>query len=608
MLSHLRAGNRRTKAIWLILTIATVFTFIIGFSFFGSMGGDSNLAARQSGSYGSINGHKVDAEMWRNALTGAVARYRQQYGSDPADRDQKAVEQQAWRGLVNEQLFSQQAAKAGIKVTDNDIVVGMRTSPPQALYTADAFQTNGKFDPQKYMQALSNPGIDWSPFEQEMRRELPVRKLQERLLSSLKLSEGELHQDWLDRFQRLNATVVFVPPAAPDTSGGKATDAQLQAVYDKYRTRLATPARTQVEYLTVPVQYSPSEISDAEGRAKALYDRAASGEDWNALVRDNTEGTNAETGGVIDRFVQPDEMGPLAAQIRAAKPGAILEPFREAGSIMIFKVLDPARDSVARNAPPGAVKLAQLTVKLRPSSESVREQFDAMRNLAKRAEQVGLAKAATEKGYATQKSPMFDENNLPPQLAIVPDAADWALGARQGAVSPVFSSGDAFVVEQVSIQHAAGPPTRAELGDQLQQLYDVDRRVEAAKPKADEVAKAVAAGQSLEQAASSAGLTAMPVAFTRANPDPRLNPSPELQGALWAAKDGQVVGPFRSLGGWYFGRKDGEVTPPDSLYNDQTKGQITTDILQKRQRSFFENWLSMLRSEAKITDTRRAFD
>lgn len=605
MLSHLRAGSKRTKIIWLIVTVATVFTFVIGFSFFGSMGSDSSLAARQSGAYGEINGHKVTAEMWQGSLSSAIAAYRQQYGVEPTDRDLKSVQQRAWRTLVNEQLFATEAKRAGIKVSDNDVVVGMRTNPPSALYTAEAFLTDGKFDPQKYTQALANPKIDWTPFEEQLRRELPVRRLQERLMSSLKLSEGELREAFRDRYDRMSATILQVPPA--DTGSAGNSEAELQKVYEKYRMRLATPARTQLELLVIPVQYSPAEIQDATDRAKAIYDRAVAGEDWAMLARDNSEGANAANGGVIDRFLQPAELGPVGARVAALPPGGILAPFRESGQVIIFKVLDPARDSVARNAPAGAVKLAQIMLRVRPSSESLRQQYETARKIAQRAGQVGLSKAATEKGLSTEKTPSFDQNNLPPQLYVAPDAADWGLSAKKGAVSPVFSTGDVLLVAEVAIQHAPGPPTREEIGDQLKQIADADRRVEMSKPRADAIAKAIRSGQTLEQAAQGAGLAAMPVQFTRQNPDPRLMVAPEVQGALWAAKPGQVVGPFHSLGGWYFGRLENVAVAPDSLFNDQLKGQLTTEILTRRQRTFFDGFIGQLREKAKIVDNRRAF-
>jgi parvulin-like peptidyl-prolyl isomerase len=604
MLGYLRTGSKRTKAIWLIVTVATVFTFLIGFSFFGSMGSDSSRA-RQSGVYGEINGDKVTREMWQGALASAIQGYRQQYDADPVDRDLKSVEQRAWRTLVNERLFSQEASKAGIKVTDADVVVGMRTTPPQVLYTVDAFQTNGKFDPSKYQAALANPNQDWSPFEEQLRQELPVRRLQERLMSSLKLSEAELRESFRDRFERMTATVLQVPPA--DTGSSAGTPAELKAIYEKYRSRMSSPARTQLELLSIPMQYSADEVKDATDRAQGLYDRAIRGEDWNALALDNSEGPNAAKGGVVDRFISPSELGPVGETIAAHKPGDILLPFREGGQVIMFRILDPARDSVARNAPAGTVKLGQIVIKIRPSSDALRKQFTDAQQIAKRAKQVGLSKAATEKGLATEKTQLFDQNNLPPQLYVAPDAAEWGLNAKKGEVSPVYNTGDAFLIAQVALQHAAGPPTQEEVQDQLKQIADVDRRVELSKPRADQVAQALKAGQTLEQAAQAAGLATMPVQLTRAQPDPRLFVSPEFQGALWGAKPGQVVGPVRSAGGWYFGRVENVASPPDSLFNDQMKGQITTEILTRRQRAFFDGYLTMLRQRSKVVDARSAF-
>jgi parvulin-like peptidyl-prolyl isomerase len=273
----------------------------------------------------------------------------------------------------------------------------------------------------------------------------------------------------------------------------------------------------------------------------------------------------------------------------------------------MFKILDPARDSVARNAPAGTVKLAQIMTRIRPSTDDVRTQYENAKKVAQRAGQVGLAKAATEKGLSTEKTQVFDQNNLPPQLYVAPDAADWGLGHKQGEVSPVFSTGESYIIAQVALQHAAGPPTKAEVGDQLKQIADVEHRVEASRPRADQVEQALKSGRTLEQAAQAAGLSTMPVQMTRQQADPRLMPAPELQGALWAAKPGQVVGPIRSPGGWFFGRVENVVAAPDTMFNDQVKGQLTTEILTRRQRAFFEGYLTMLRGRSKIVDTRQAF-
>ena len=602
MLDSLRSGKKRVKAIWWVLAILTIFTFLIGFNFFPGLGRDSTMSTRATGGIGNVGGEKITPQEYALALEESRATFRQRFNSDPVDRDAKQVEQQAWRQLVNQRLMAKVAKSAGLKATDNEVIVGMQTNPPAAIFTAQAFQTNGKFDPAKYQQAMRNPNIDWSPFEAAMRAQLPVRKLQERLMASLKLSDSELRETFHDRYDRLTATIVQVPPA--DTGSSAGTDADLQKVYDRYKARMATGAKTQLEVLAIPFQYSADEVKTAMDLAQSLFQRASKGEDFATLARDYSEGPNAQHGGVLDRFMNPMELGPVGASIMAHKPGEIVAPYREAGSVAVFKILDPKVDSLARGGQPGQVKLAQIMIKLHPSTDGMRDQFQAALKLQKRAKDVGLAKAATEKGLTTQKTPFFDLDNVPPALYSTPEAADWGVAGKKGDVSPVFQGPEEFLIATVATQHLSGPPTREEVQEQLKQMADIEHRVERSKTRADQIAAALKSGAKLEDAAKAAGLTAFTVSLTRQQPDPRVFAATELQGALWTAKPGQVIGPVRAPGAWYFGRVETVAAAPDTMFNDQLKGQLTTDILTRRQRTFFDGYLTKLRSDAKIVDAR----
>ena len=603
MLDQLRSGNKRIKAIWLALIILTVGSFVGGFIFMAGVGSDSGRSAQMSGALGSVNGEKITQAMYRMSLEEARLNFRQRYSSDPVDRDLKSVEQQAWRSVVDMRLLLQEAKKAGITVTDNDVLNAMRTNPPRSVLIDGNFMTNGSFDPQKYQQMLANPNYPWGEHEKYVRDELVVRKLQERLLSSLKLSQGELEQAFRDRSERMAAMIVQVPPA--DTGSSSGTDAELQRVFDKYKSRMATTARTQLEYLSVPKTFGAPEVKDAMDMATSLVERVRKGEDFNQLAKDYSEGPNSNRGGVIDRAFTPAELGPVIGQgVAANAPGAVLTPYQENGRVMIFKILDPAADTSARNLQPGQIKLAQIVIKVRPATDAVQKQYDDLKKLRDRAKSVGLAKAATEKGMSTQKSPYFDASNTPPQLFATPEAADWGLLHKKGEVSPLFEGEDQFVVVQVASQHAAGAPTRAEVSEELKQIADLEKRIDLAKPKADQIAAALKSGTPLEAAAMAAQLAPMPTQMTRRQPDPRISGAPEFQGALWAAKPGQVVGPIRTTGGWFFGRVEGVQTAPDSLYNDAVKGQLTTEILTSRQRTFFEGYLMRLRAAADIADVR----
>jgi len=606
MLGYLRSGNKHTKLIWWILIVITVFTFLIGFSFFGGMG-DPGQRTRSAGNVGSVNGDPISLSDWQMALAEQSMQYRQRYGSNPADQDLKAVERDAWRTIVNERMIAQEARRAGLKATDSEVLLGMRTNPPSMLLAQPAFQTDGKFDANKYLGALANPqaGDIWAPYEAIVREGVPVRKLQERLLSSIKLSQPELKQAFRDRFDRVTGAALLVPAA--DTGRSSGTEEELKKVYEMYKTRMASGARTQLEVLAVPVVYSEDETKAAMDMAQSLYDRALRGEDFGQLARDYSEGPNAERGGLIDRWLTPAEMGGmLSAAVGSKKPGSLVEPLREGGRVLVFKIMDPASDTSANRTPPspGAVKLSQIMVRVRPSSEGLNKQYRDVQAIAARARAVGLSKAATEKGLSTFKTSFYDASNNPTQLVAVPAAAEWGLSAKKGEVSQVFEGGDAFVVAQVVMQHPAGPPSRDEVGEQLAMIADAEHRVDMAQPRADSVAAAIRAGRSLEDAARAAGLATTRIEMSRQQPDPRLAGSPEMIGMLLGAPVGKVLGPVRTSQGWLFARKDGEVAPADSLLNDTLRGQLTTEILGNRQRRFFDGYLTKLRSRSSIEDAR----
>ena len=54
-------------------------------------------------------------------------------------------------------------------VGDEEVLFQMKNNPPPFLQNSDAFQSFGRFDLEKYLDAVLNPGqIDWKPIEDFM--------------------------------------------------------------------------------------------------------------------------------------------------------------------------------------------------------------------------------------------------------------------------------------------------------------------------------------------------------------------------------------------------------------------------------------------------------
>jgi len=601
MLKYLRMGNKRTKMLWWILIVVTVVTFLGGFVFLVGVGLDTSLGARSRGDMGTVNGTAITRAQFANAVGEQRQAFLQQTGSDPDAEEARVLEAQAWRGLVTRQLVNAEARRLRLDASDREVVLSLQSSPPPALLQAPAFQTDGKFDPQKYVAALRDPGNNWGPFEEMAREQLPLRKLEERLRASLKLSEPELRVAYKYRFDRVGVTVLQIG-ASQQPNVPAPTEAEVERAYRKYRGRFASGPRTQLEVLQIPIRFTEEEVRTAREQAQGLADRVRRGEDFTTLVRDYSEGPGAGRGGEINRVFQPSEFGPaMEAKMAALQPGQISEPFQEGPYWLVLKVLSRIPDPIS--AIPN-LRVAQLAIRIRASDASLSEQLEKARKIRDRAARVGLGKAAAENGLATGRTGFYDYTSPPPELVATPEAAEWGLSAKQGAVSHVIQGLQEILIASVAAQRPAGTPSKEEIAEQLRQIAQQETRVGLAKAAAQQARQAIAAGARFEDAAKAAGgITFTVESMSRAQPDPRLAPIPEVVGAAFAAPPGRAVGPIETLAGWYFLRVNHHV-PADTAAFEQQKAAITQDIMGRRQQTFFANWIAELRSKAKVQDFR----
>ena len=604
MLRFLRGATHHTKTIWWVLIFLTVSSFVLGFVFLLGSGLGSGRGDRRAGIIGSVNGQRIMAEEYQAAINNQREFYKKQYGVEPVDHDEAMVAAQAWRNLLDDKLMRQEAKKAGIPVHDKEIVVTLENTPPNDVIALQAFQTDGKFDPAKYRQALQDVSGRLEPFwvqvEDKLRGELPIRKLQEGLMSSIKLTQPELLNLFHDRYDKANVTIVQVP-AAPDSTIAAPTEADIDRAYQQHKGRFMSDARVQLEVLTQPKPIGDEEKRVAHELAQSLVNRARGGEDFAALARDYSEEPNAAKGGVVDRWLQSSELGPEGPKIAALNVGQVSDPFQDGNRFIVVKVMEKTPP-----APPAgpALKIAQLVVKIRPKDEAVQEQYAQLKKLRDRASRIGLGRAAAERGLPTQRTEWFDMNGSPQSIFDIPEARDWGLTAKLNEVSQVYAGADAMGIVQVAAKRPAGPPSREEITDPLRQLARLDARVTKSKPVADAIASAIAGGAALEAAAKSAGLTASKIeGLTRDRPDPRLGGAPEFVGALFREPTGKVVGPVRGVNGWYFGRVDG-FTPADTSQFMAMRTNLTTEVLQRRQQNFLIGYLSTVRNKAKVDDQR----
>ena len=102
---------------------------------------------------------------------------------DEAGRNQKREE--TVRDLVQSVVFKREIEQYGIKTPDAQVAISLTQVP--------AFQTNGRFDPQRYMQILqSQLRVTPQEFEDEQRLSVGFYKLRWMIQSVIKVTDNEM--------------------------------------------------------------------------------------------------------------------------------------------------------------------------------------------------------------------------------------------------------------------------------------------------------------------------------------------------------------------------------------------------------------------------------
>lgn len=178
---------------WLRKHRYTIFLVTIGGFVIGSFMGFGSYFFSQSpyDAALTVNGEKISYKRYQ-------ARFRQYLqnrrdSKQPlTEEDIKNLRREVLQDLVRETVFCQEADKFGLEVTDNELAATLQNVP--------AFQRDGRFDPNLYLQVVQGIlRVTPDEFEEDRRREVKIQKLQNLLASSVHVSPLEFQWEYQKR-------------------------------------------------------------------------------------------------------------------------------------------------------------------------------------------------------------------------------------------------------------------------------------------------------------------------------------------------------------------------------------------------------------------------
>lgn len=471
MLQDFRESMKGT-AFFIVILIIVPFAFVgIDSIFSNSPASDAEL---------EVDGHSISRLVVDRALAIHKQRLLQQLGDiDPALLDDEML-----RGPVKQRLIKEKAAELMALATNMGVSPATIAS---LLQTVDVYQTEGRFDRDKYEFAIRQMGYTPREHHSYMSNGLLLSQFASGVVDTGFVTEADLELAARIFEQRRNYYYLTVP-IAPLVANLTVEEARVKAYYEEHKEEFRTEERLEIDYIQLSTSNLLDQVDVDEAMVRQLFDarqqvaqaairrrvahiliepaedgsqavkldaiqtKLDSGVDFAALAREYSDDLgSAEQGGDLG-FV---ESGAFPAEFETAvlslAAGEVSKPVATDSGIHLIRLteLETAEVLVFENE-----KLSiEAELKRQLAAELLPEKIEQLRELSYNAET--LAEPAATMGLVVASTEPFTRNggsDLAAYPAVV-SAAYTEDVLNNGYTSDIVELGEAGVVVLKVRQH-----------------------------------------------------------------------------------------------------------------------------------------------------------
>jgi len=327
------------------LLIAFLITIVFdwGMGYFGLRGSD------RTDLLGKVNGKKISYQEFSGLIKNFTDAQKSQGGQDPDETQLRQIRDQAWQTLVTQRLVEDEIKRLGITVTDQELVDWVRGDNPPEDLKRNFVDSTGQFRKDLYDQFLDNPGqffresetdpeygSRWlAQYEKSLRQRRLQEKLQSLVVSTVRVSDGELRQRFAEQNQKFDAQYAFFDAGTlVKDEDVQVTDADIKTYYEENLEQYKVEASRKLKYVLFPEMPS---AADSAGRRKDMEDaasKARGGEDFLQVVYTYSEKPDSGA------FFRHGELSPqLENAAFQAKVGEIVGPVLDVDGLRLIKVM-----------------------------------------------------------------------------------------------------------------------------------------------------------------------------------------------------------------------------------------------------------------------------
>tara|TARA_B100000029_G_scaffold487139_1_gene542295 strand:- start:190 stop:1947 length:1758 start_codon:yes stop_codon:yes gene_type:complete len=577
----------------------------------GLVGGASVVdifGQNSSSNVGSLNGKPILVDDFNRLVFDEISRIEKQSGENMNDADREYVRAVVWERLIQDLLIQEQIEENKILVSDGEVLYQLQNNPPAFLQSSPIFRTDGQFDLEKYMEAVTNPGeLDWRPIEEFMQNiYLPNYKLQQIIINAASTSNQDIVDSYRQRFINYNLEVLHITDKAiAEDFALEPSEEELMNIYNENIDDYEEPEMRHMKYVKWPIVSEYSDSLRVEIEMTTLIDRINQGESFIDLANSYTEdpGNSANpdslNGGKLGWFNKGQMVKEFEEAAFGANKGEVVGPILTQFGYHIIKIDDKRTNQEGEEQ----VNASHILLRILPGKDTE----NRLRNLSSifslESKEYGFFDLADSLGMeihdasAVQKKSIFIDD-----IGVARDAVRFAFNSEIGEVSDYVENDDYFIVcylDQISDKKTLSFETVKEtlIEQSTRNIKDdeIKRIADSIVNENLDLLKLSEENPNFEYVKETSG--------NLIGSFDSIGKSNYIAGALINSEKGDLLGPLPTLRGQAF-VKVLEIDELNEKDFEEKKESLKFSLIIQRQNLIWSNWLQGLRDDSEIEDNR----
>jgi peptidyl-prolyl cis-trans isomerase D len=450
------------------------------------------------------------------------------------------------------------------------------------IVSIPSFQSGGKFiGRDAYLNFLARNQMTASQFEEGMRQDLMVQKLQKLVTDAVVVPEADLEEEYRRRNEKLHLEYVFIPKTDFEAqvqvsdeearkfyeenqkkferplqrkvrfitltpqlfaSGVAVTDREIQRYYQQNSFRYETPEQIQASHILFKT--GPDKDEEAvRKKAEEVLAQAKAGADFAELARQYSEDTSAENGGDLGLFGRGQMVPEFETAAFALQEGEVSDLVRSTYGYHIIKLtgrqapLVRALDSV-REEIRSALTQEKARAAMERAVDSAAQKIRIVKNVD--------ALAAEWPLLVSQETPFFGRSDTLPQLGNSSETTRAAFDTEVGEVSSSIRLGSGYAFLQVLEERPPGIPDFEEVKESARTGLREQRVMELTRARAGAIRETL-----LTEGAEKSGVEILSTEnFFRGSQLPEAGRSAAVNARAFLLEPGELSAPLAADNGF----------------------------------------------------------